>query len=357
MSNTFSRVYCFIKQTFIGDIYRRFRYDKVLSSASAAEKELVKFCGADVRDKGIIISDMLDAAKKFRFGFDEYFLYNLRGKTDEERHEFISDREHLDIIRKINKARNEYIFDDKAETYKKFSKYYHRDVFFSWGGVMPSSFQSFVEKHKRFIVKPLSSACGWGIQVIDGNDDATVLWNDLKNKYCSKRDGGFIAEELIQQVDEMKQIHPESVNTVRITTLRMNDRVEIIYPFFRAGRGNSVVDNGGSGGLLCAIDKTTGKIAATIDENGNRYDVHPDSGLPLIGFQIPRWSEALDLAKELAQVVPSNRFTGWDLALTEAGWIMVEGNARGQFVGWQIPYQKGFRNEMEGYLKELRIDY
>lgn len=357
MSNYFSKAYCFIKQTFIGDLYRRIRYDKVLSSTSEAEKELIKFCGKDVKDKQEIISDMLDAAKKFLFGFDEFFLYNLRDKSDAERHEFISDREHLDIIRKINKARNEYIFDDKAETYKKFYEYYHRDVFFSWGGVVPASFQSFIEKHKSFIVKPLSSACGWGIQIINGFDDAASLWNDLTKKYCSKYDGGFIAEELIQQVDEMKRIHPESVNTVRITTLRMNDRVEIIYPFFRAGRGKNVVDNGGSGGLLCAIDKATGKVAATIDEDGNRYDIHPDTGLPLIGFQIPRWNEALNLAKELAQVVPSNRFTGWDLALTESGWIMVEGNARGQFVGWQIPYQRGFRREMEGYLKELGIKY
>ena len=144
MSNSFSRVYCFAKQTFIGDIYRRLRYDKVLSSASAAEKELVKFCGANVHNKDDIISDMLDAAKKFRFGFDEYFLYNLRDKTDAERHEYISDREHLDIIRKINKARNEYIFDDKAETYKRFSKYYHRDVFFSFGGGKNAIFISII---------------------------------------------------------------------------------------------------------------------------------------------------------------------------------------------------------------------
>ena len=48
------------------------------------------------------------------------------------------------------------------------------------------------------------------------------------------------------------------------------------------------------------------------------------------------------MAIELARQIPSNRYAGWDLALTKNGWLMIEGNARGQFVGWQIPMQKGF---------------
>ena len=46
------------------------------------------------------------------------------------------------------------------------------------------------------------------------------------------------------------------------------------------------------------------------------------------------------------------RYIGWDLALTENGWVMVEGNRTAQF-GWQITTQTGFREEVNGYLKEM----
>lgn len=107
------------------------------------------------------------------------------------------------------------------------------------------------------------------------------------------------------------------------------------------------------GGVMCPIDIKSGKIIAAADENGKMYDVHPDSKIPIIGFQVPKWNEAMEMAIELARQIPSNRYAGWDLALTKNGWLMIEGNARGQFVGWKIPMQKGFRKEWNELTKGL----
>ena len=60
------------------------------------------------------------------------------------------------------------------------------------------------------------------------------------------------------------------------------------------------------------------------------------------------------LVQELANVVPSNRYTGWDLALTEDGWLLVEANARGQFIS-QIPDGKGIKEQFDRYLEELHL--
>jgi hypothetical protein len=133
----------------------------------------------------------------------------------------------------------------------------------------------------------------------------------------------------------------------------VKDRIEVLHPFLKIGRGDSVVDNGGAGGILCAIDPQTGVVTHTGDENGNVFEVHPETGEQIIGFTIPRWNEVSDLVKELAQITPSNRYTGWDIALSNDGWVLVEANARGQFIGWQLTTQVGFKEEICHYLMEI----
>ena len=201
-------------------------------------------------------------------------------------------------------------------------------------------------------MKPLDSSGGRGVQRIDLSTQI-----DLKNRYLqllNDYNGQFIVEELVIQSDLLASLHPHSVNTVRMYTIRYDDRIDVIHPFLRIGQGGNFVDNAFSGGIFGSIDVDTGIITATADERGNRYVTHPDTGEPIIGFRIPFWDEVIEFAKELAQVIPDNRYSGWDLALTDEGWIMIEGNARSQFV-WQMPTQEGFMDELRTIFSELGI--
>ena len=107
-----------------------------------------------------------------------------------------------------------------------------------------------------------------------------------------------------------------------------------------------MIDNGGAGGFLAAIDEATGKIVTPgKTEFGEVIEVHPDTDIPLVGFQIPKWDELLELVKELPTVLPEQKYVGWDLALSETrGWVLVEGNSGGQFVGPQISKGQGIRS-------------
>ena len=183
-------------------------------------------------------------------------------------------------------------------------------------------------------------------------ENTEQLYQLLLKEYAPK---GCVVEGLIQQTGIFHDIHPSSVNTVRISTIRFDDRVEIIHPFAKFGQAGTCVDNGGAGGILCTIDPNTGVIMRARDEQGTCYEKHPDTGSPIVGTQIPKWEEAVALAKELAHVRPQNRYVGWDVALTDNGWVLVEGNFRGQFIGWQLVDRKGFKKELAGILKELNI--
>ena len=300
--------------------------------------------------------DMKEKAVRYGFSFKEYFLLHLQGKPEAQIREYISDYEHVDIASAMNKAKNQAIFDDKWLTYRFFGKYYHRACAFaesSFRGV--ECLRAFAEKYGDFILKPVEKAGGRGICIVHSrNTDELQESISMLLKKCKY---GVLIEELIQQVPVMKELHPASVNTVRIPTIRVSDKKTMIFhPMLRVGREASIVDNAGSGGIICVLDSESGKVIAARDEQGNEFITHPETGVRLIGFTVPQWEEAVRTAKELAQVIPSNRYTGWDLALTDKGWVMVEGNARGQF-GWQYVTLEGCRSEISQLFNEMGIEY
>lgn len=167
--------------------------------------------------------------------------------------------------------------------------------------------------------------------------------------------GGFIAEEVIQQDEQMAQLHPESVNTLRIHTLQNNGIVEVFHPYIRIGRGKSVVDNAGGGGVFTSCNPETGEVLTVVDEYCHSFTKHPDNGFPLVGFRVPCWKEAFDFARQLALANQDVHYAGWDLALTKDGWVLVEGNPRAQMI-FQISEGKGCKNELIEICNRLGIN-
>lgn len=164
--------------------------------------------------------------------------------------------------------------------------------------------KNFINNHPCFIAKTLNDAGGVGIKKYDFSDKTISV--ELCEEFLKKYSNGCLCEELIVQSEEFACFHPESVNTVRITTIRFDDHVEIIHPAMRIGTGKSFVDNAGSNGILCSIDSSTGKIIATANEHGQAFTSHPDTGIELIGHKIPFLNDAMNIAKELALIVPTN---------------------------------------------------
>lgn len=318
----------------------------------ARARKVIDSFGIRFDKEDLIANDMVRCYRSYGFGFDEYLCYKFYEKSKAEREKFVADWEHLGYTCAMNDPANASVFDDKWKTYNTYKRFYKREIVFCQGESSKSEFVSFVEKHPRFIAKPLDASCGNGVAVFECKEDAEQLFARLLDNYT----GRFIIEEIIIQAQEVAEFHPSSVNTVRVPTIRMDDETLIIHPFFRLGRRGKVVDNAGAGGVICSVDANTGRVFAAADEYAQAYEVHPDTDKPIIDFVIPRWEEARQLVFELAQVLPSNRYTGWDLALTDDGWVLVEANRCGQFV-WQIPMQQGFREEINGILKRLGKKY
>lgn len=271
---------------------------------------------------------------------EEYYLYEFPSLSEREKSEYVGDIERtIHCARLYNSSKSGRIFMNKQKTYELFKPFFRRDLIEVRSNQDYESFLDFVNRHPTFLVKPSESSRGAGIYqetVAPGSCDK-VFQELLAKTPC-------VLEELIVQADGMARFHPESVNTIRYATYLTDGGYETIACFVKIGRGPSIVDNGGAGGLLAAVDENTGQVVtAGRSEHDEVYDVHPDTGIRIIGACIPQWHELKDMVAKLVQVLPDQLYVGWDLALSKDGWVLVEGNSGGQFVGPQISLKKGIR--------------
>ena len=111
-----------------------------------------------------------------------------------------------------------------------------------------------------------------------------------------------------------------------------------------------IVDNAGSGGIISNVDSNTGLIYTDgFDENGKSYKCHPDSGLNFKGWQIPLWKELIETVKSVHMAMSDHIYVGWDFALTDNGWVLIEGNW-GQFLNQYVD-KVGRKEEFLKYMK------
>lgn len=89
------------------------------------------------------------------------------------------------------------------------------------------------------------------------------------------------------------------------------------------------VDNLSQGGYTAYVDVKTG-ILGTLVGSANpektRMTHHPDTNAPVDGVPIPRWNEVCERLLELSEKVRFLKYVGWDVAITEDGFSIVEGN-------------------------------
>ena len=190
-------------------------------------------------------------------------------------------------------------------------------------------------KSGKIVLKGSDGQCGRGIEVRKSSDfTPETLVQRLKEL------NNDFAEEFVMQHDKINTMSPSGLNTIRIITqLDKNNNVVILGARFRI-TVNSSVDNLAAGNMAAPITK-------------NDEEVHPVTGVPIVGFEIPYWSETLEMVKRAALTVPENKSIGWDVAITNNGPELIEGNHDWCKLLWQLPVKKGLKNVLLKYQHDL----
>ena len=294
-------------------------------------------------------TDMLFCRLAYGFQAEEYWCFGLEKQTKEERKQWISDLDRYCLLYRLNDMKDAQIFNNKGATYDKFKQYYKRDAVRIKNRSDYPVYLEFIRKHPVFVKKQVYQSMGASVALIDSAEfSLPQMFQAMIEK------GEHILEEQIIQSEVMSALNRSSVNTIRCITLNTRHGIEIPYTFLKVGRNGSFVDNGGAGGILAGIDPETGKIITNgYDEYCREYVYHPDTGIRFAGYCFPNWSRMKELCRAMSSQMKNVKCIGWDMALTDQDWVVVEGNGRTQFIGPQIVFKRGIKKELAMLLKDV----
>ncbi len=183
-------------------------------------------------------------------------------------------------------------------------------------------------------LKSINGECGDGVYHLEFSCGAVKI-NGASGSYESLRritqTGKFILQEKIRQIKALSDLHPSSINTIRLETVynRKTKAIEILPPLLRVGTKGHEVDNWAVGGFAIEIDTEKGclrKYGYYKPAYGTKEVQHPDTGIVFDGYAIPFLDEAIEMAKRFHSYLTDVHSIGWDIAITDDGPCFVEGN-------------------------------
>lgn len=277
-----------------------------------------------------LVQDMIYCLHRYGISFQDYWIYEFPFKSNIARDNFVSDKLRYHYCDILNDKTVLPLTTDKYACYRRFKDFFKRDVLGIYSALDFEGFKRFILNHPRFIFKPLDEHSGRGIELVHTKDIDARLFFDKKISQ-----GPFVVEEVIEQGESVAKMHSACVNSFRVVTFRLPDNdVKIIGVTWRIGSGNSVMDNAGAGGMFAVVNPELGFVETSARRyNTEEYYIHPDSGVVIPGFQLPKWNEAKEMIKDIARSLPEATMVSWDLCYSNKGWMMVEANDNGD---WSI---------------------
>lgn len=269
----------------------------------------------------VIFFDMIACGVKYQAGYMDYALFEMYNLNADQRRTVVTRGINNSFIKRFNNPEYTKYFDDKRLFNRRFSEFIKRD----WLDVEAESvdnLSTFISNHSEFIAKPANGMCGKGIEKLSSGDfaNACELYEYLKERKLT------LIEEVVSQHPVMSDLHPHSVNTCRVITITKDGKTGVVAAYLRIGNGKHV-DNFNSGGMVVPIEEDRGEVIyPALNKKGELFEAHPLTCVPVRGFKVPMWAEVLKLVKKAGVVIPQVGLVGWDVAITENGPVIIEGN-------------------------------
>lgn len=288
------------------------------------------------RPKIIQYADFLLSMMMYGSTLEDYITFEFYNKNYKEKKTYLTGKKQHKFFDQVNNKNKTDIFIDKLKFADTFSDYLGRKFFkLNLDGSNVNDAKKWLSGMDVVFAKPSRGVRGKGVTRLKVEGDIEEIIN-----YCLDNSFDLLEEAIIQHKD-MSALYSDAINTVRFMTFVENEEVKTIGTRLRMGNGG-YVDNAAAGGVFATIDVDTGEIdSVAFNKLGEQFDNHPITNHPIKGFKIPFWEEIIEMCKKAALEVPDVRSVGWDVAITENGPLLIEGNDRWCRVLWQLPSEKG----------------
>jgi len=192
-----------------------------------------------------------------------------------------------------------------------------------------------------FVIKPNRGSAGRGILVVTGRDgDICIRHNGERLSLDQVRQhlsdilsgmyslGGRPDQALVQQRvllhPTFERISYKGIPDVRVVLYRNEPAMAMLRLPTRESNGRANLHQGGIG---TGVDLHTGRTNHAVQHN-RFVERHPDTGVPLVGMEVPHWQQVLDMSQRVAEAVGLG-YVGVDIIVdARQGPMLLEANAR-----------------------------
>ena len=285
---------------------------------------------------------------RYGYGMADFVNYELYKKNKAECLAYVSTKEENTFYEKVSPSAYKKRYTVKPAFLADFAAYTKRDF------IVPAeagyeATAAFLERHSVFMSKPYDGLAGH-----DVTKEYTADITDKKAFYDRAVENRLFFEELVRQHPDLNVLCPASVNTMRVMTFNDHGIPRILWMGLRVGNGVNAVDNFHAKGMGVNIDVETGKLCGDgIDKDLNHFSEHPVTHVRYDGFQIPYFAEAKEMVLKAALESDKILVVGWDVAISENGPVIIEGNRRPGFDLPQVLAGRGLREIVDSVLNSL----
>ena len=186
-----------------------------------------------------------------------------------------------------------------------------------------------------FIKPAKETNSGKGCRVLNIKKGIDVLSNKNMINILNEYKNNFIIQNIIKNSDSISKLHPQSLNTFRVITYMLNNKINVAPISLRIGAGNNDVDNAHAGGMFIHVNNCNGKGLLdkyAFTEFKKVYEKHPDTLIQFENYEIFNFDKIINAARRLHE----ERFSmlgmiSFDFTLdNNENVVLIEANSMGQ---------------------------
>ena len=273
----------------------------------------------------------------------QYTIGNFWQLSNAERKRRLTYPRMCRYMKQLNSKEYLHFLDNKVE----FNQFFNNFVKREWLNVIISSvpiIETFIKEQNIVIVKPVDGVEGQNVTKINCPKNE----NELKSLCENLNKENVIIEECIIPHPDMV-FGNTSVNTIRTHTIMGKDKkAHVIKAILRAGVGDTVADNYALGGSIYEVDVTSGVVNSYGKSKvGGTHIFHPGTDIIMLGYQIPHWDKVIDISIRAAEHLSQVGIIGWDVAITQDGVQLIEGNHNPDYELFEFLGSTGYNQKIK----------